>query len=464
MENQKEKKQSRAPHLLAFVIGLLLLASLLTYIVPAGQFSVGENGMIDGSSFAFLDKQTPVNPWEALMAIATGFINSANIIVIILALGGVTVVFLSTKRLDNLLDVSIARLQGKGIDVLVPLLTLAFIIYGFLCGGDWAITLVPIGCMIARKLKCDPVLGASFILISVICSSVFGPMTGAFYGQLLMGVPLYSGFGTRILLLIPIWLFTMFYLWRYAKRVAKDPTKSALGNTDWLNTNYDNVEIKDTKASSKDFLVTILFVAQTIGSAVLIAIFRKDMTIIVPLSIIFALLIGLVHGYRINQICEIFAKGIQSVAFIGFIIGAAGGINVVLSKGNIIHTIIHYAVLPPQNVKTGFALIGIAFIITLINIIIPSMTAKAAVICPLLGPMCDALGIHRQAGIVAFTVGDGVTNMISPALGMLIGGLEIAGVPYRKWLKFIMPYILILLAYGYIVLFILAQIGWTGGV
>ena len=464
METKKEKKVSRAPHLLAFVVGLLMVASLLTYIIPAGQFGVGANGMIDGNSFTFLDKQTPVNPWQALVSISQGFINSGSIIVVLLACGGINAVFLSTKRLDNLIDVAIVKLQGKGIDVLVPLLSLAFSLYGFVAGGDWCIAMVPIGCMIARKLNCDPILGASFVLVSIISTSVFAPMAGALYGQMLMGVKLYSGFGTRVLLLMPIYLFTMFYLWRYAKKVSKDPTKSAMGNTDWLSKNYDDVQIKEAKLDKKDVIVTLLFVAEIITTIVFMLKLQMDTSVFPAVAIVYSLLIGLVHGYRINQICEIFAKGIAGIAFVAFIIASANAISLVLSNGNILHTIVHYAILPLQNVNLGIALIGIAFVVTVINIFIPSLTAKATVMCPLLGPMCDALGIHRQAGIVAFTVGDGVTNMISPALGMLIGGLEIAGVPYRKWVKWLMPYILIVLAYGYVVLYILSQTGWTGGV
>ncbi|MBQ3272375.1 MAG: AbgT family transporter, partial [Solobacterium sp.] len=130
----------------------------------------------------------------------------------------------------------------------------------------------------------------------------------------------------------------------------------------------------------------------------------------------------------------------------------------------IIHTIVWAACLPLRNLGVGLAAVGIAIVVTLINILIPSASAKVAILCPIIGPMCDALSIHRQIGATAFKVGDAVTNMISPTLGMLVGGLEVAGVPYNKWLKWIMPFIIIMLLYGYVMLFVLGQIGWTGGV
>ena len=88
--------------------------------------------------------------------------------------------------------------------------------------------MVPIGCMIAKKLNCDPILGGAFILIGCMVGGIFSP-TGPMLAQLTMDVPVYSGFGMRMLLDIPAYLITMFWMWRYAKKVAADPTKSAMG-------------------------------------------------------------------------------------------------------------------------------------------------------------------------------------------------------------------------------------------
>lgn len=48
------------------MLGLLLLASFETYIVPAGNFAVDENGQVIGSEFEYFGHQTPVNPWQML--------------------------------------------------------------------------------------------------------------------------------------------------------------------------------------------------------------------------------------------------------------------------------------------------------------------------------------------------------------------------------------------------------------
>jgi uncharacterized ion transporter superfamily protein YfcC len=89
---------------------------------------------------------------------------------------------------------------------------------------------------------------------------------------------------------------------------------------------------------------------------------------------------------------------------------------------------------------------------TLINIIIPSGSAKAAITMPLMAPFGDLIGISRQATVMAFQFGDGFTNMITPTSGVLIGVLGVARIPYQKWLKWVFPLIAILFLLGALLL------------
>jgi uncharacterized ion transporter superfamily protein YfcC len=97
--------------------------------------------------------------------------------------------------------------------------------------------------------------------------------------------------------------------------------------------------------------------------------------------------------------------------------------------------------------------IGIMYIIqTFINIIIPSGSAKAALTMPIMAPFSDLIGISRQATVMAFQFGDGFTNMITPTSGVLIGVLGVAKIPYEKWVKWITPFMIILILLGFLLL------------
>ena len=47
---KKEKKPFKMPHLLWIMFGIIVLACLATYLIPAGEFAVNEAGQITGST------------------------------------------------------------------------------------------------------------------------------------------------------------------------------------------------------------------------------------------------------------------------------------------------------------------------------------------------------------------------------------------------------------------------------
>ena len=97
--------------------------------------------------------------------------------------------------------------------------------------------------------------------------------------------------------------------------------------------------------------------------------------------------------------------------------------------------------------------IGIMYLIqNMINILIPSGSAKAAITMPIMAPFSDLIGLSRQATVMAFQFGDGFTNMITPTSGVLMGVLGVAKIPYNKWVKWITPLMIILIILGFLLL------------
>ena len=93
---------------------------------------------------------------------------------------------------------------------------------------------------------------------------------------------------------------------------------------------------------------------------------------------------------------------------------------------------------------------GMYLVQTAINLILPSGSAKAALTMPLMAPFSDLIGLSRQASVVAFQLGDGITNMITPVSGVLLGVLSIAKIPYERWLKWAWKFILLLVIVGFL--------------
>ena len=71
---------------------------------------------------------------------------------------------------------------------------------------------------------------------------------------------------------------------------------------------------------------------------------------------------------------------------------------------------------------------------------------------PMMSQFSDLIGVSRQATVVAFQLGDGFTNMITPTSGVLLGVLSVARIPYEKWFRWVLPLILILILLGFLLL------------
>ncbi len=134
------------------------------------------------------------------------------------------------------------------------------------------------------------------------------------------------------------------------------------------------------------------------------------------------------------------------------VVGLAGGIIVVLQNGKIIDTLLYYLSQTMSDLgKTGS--VSVMYVIqTFLNIFIPSGSGKAALTMPMMSQFSDLIGISRQATVVAFQLGDGFTNIITPTSGVLVGVLGIARIPFEKWVRWVAPLVLMLIILGFALL------------
>lgn len=161
---------------------------------------------------------------------------------------------------------------------------------------------------------------------------------------------------------------------------------------------------------------------------------------------------GISMGHTPNKITGLFLEGVKDILSAALVVGLAGGIIVILEDGKVIDTILHGLSSSMKNFG-DIASVGIMYLIqTIINIVIPSGSAKAALTMPIMAPFSDLIGISRQATVMAFQFGDGFTNVITPTSGVLIGVLGVAKIPYEKWVKWITPFVIIMMILGFLLL------------
>ena len=168
------------------------------------------------------------------------------------------------------------------------------------------------------------------------------------------------------------------------------------------------------------------------------------------------LFMGVCSGLSINksasEIAKLFIEGMGDILSAAVVVGLAAGIVIVLQDGGVIDTIL-YGLSKSMNNLGAIASTEIMYgIQTLINIVIPSGSAKAAITMPIMAPFSDLIDISRQTTVMAFQFGDGFTNMITPTSGVLIATLGVARIPWEKWVRFIWKFILVLIIVGALLL------------
>lgn len=161
---------------------------------------------------------------------------------------------------------------------------------------------------------------------------------------------------------------------------------------------------------------------------------------------------GIAMGYDANRITRLFLDGVKDIQSAALIVGLAGGIIIILQNGNIIDTLL-YKLSESISGAGRMASVSMMYITqTIINLFMPSGSAKAALTMPMMSQFSDLIGVSRQATVVAFQLGDGFTNMITPTSGVLLGVLSVAKIPYEKWFKWVLPLILRLFLLGFLLL------------
>jgi uncharacterized ion transporter superfamily protein YfcC len=165
-------------------------------------------------------------------------------------------------------------------------------------------------------------------------------------------------------------------------------------------------------------------------------------------------------GLGLDGGAKAFSIGAAELTTTALLIGFARAIQVVLDEALVIDTIVYGIAQPLQAAGTELAAIGMFAVQSLANFFIPSGSGQAYVTMPVMAPLADLVGASRQVAVLAYQFGDGFTNILVPTNAVLVGILAIAGVPYEKWLRFVVPFMIKIWVLGSIALVVAVWIGF----
>lgn len=426
---------------------LTLIAGILTQIVPQGQYQrvkTLEGEKIIPDSFSFIDKKPlPIYHWfiawfEVLLY--EGNLLVISIIIFILIIGICFAIIDKTEVLKHVIRL-LAEKFSKNRILLVAIISLFFMLLGSMFGiFEEMLPLIPLILLLSFKFGWDELMALGMSLLATgfgFAAAISNPFTLG-VAQKLANIPIFSGFGLRLIVFLIIYLILLLFLIRYIKKLGrKELIDEKLNQKESRQKPLDKKLDKNIKKSIIFFaIMMVLMLIFIILTLFVKAISGLSLPLIAFVFIIIAIGTSIIGKISFKDFLKTAAKGFTGIAPAIILILLAMGVNLLIRKGNIIDTILFYASGQMKKMGSYGTSLGIYFITLFLNFFIGSASAKAFLLMPILTPLADITGVSRQIAVLAFQFGDGFSNVIYPTNPVLLIGLAISGISYPKWFKF----------------------------
>lgn len=446
----------RFPSAYTILFGLIVVAALMTWVVPAGQYERRFNAELN-RDVPVVGTYRPVEPnrqgiGDVIMAPVRGLYNpddgkanAIDVALFVLVIGGFINVVASTGAIDA--GIRKAMVLFKGHEKwMIPILMALFAFGGTTFGMAeetlaFYVLLLPI--MIAAGY--DTVTGVAVILLGA-GVGVLGSTVNAFATVIASdaaGVPFTQGIGLRLLILGLCWLVSVIYVMRYAARVRTDPSRSLVFGQS-VETDQKPVLTDNADFNAVHKLVLVVFALSFV--VMIWGVTSKDWWMGQMTGLFFAcsLIVGFIVRPGEQKFVDAFISGARDLLGVALIIGLARGIVVIMDAGRITDTILHWAEAKVTGLSEAMYINVIYWIEVMLSFFVPSSSGLAVLSMPIVAPTADFAGVPRHLVVTAYQTANGLVNLVNPTFAVVMGALAIGKVPYERWLQFMWPLLLLL--------------------
>ena len=426
----------------AILFAVLILVGVLTYVIPAGQYTLVDKKIVI-DSFKFLtDAENTTRlpfyrwftaPFEALFLGS----NSANMIMIVallLVLGGTFKVLEESGGLVSLVRLIMTKLQSKrfiAIWVITAVIMILSAVFGL---QEQLLILYPVFAMLCTALNWSRFTAISFVLIASgvgFTTAITNPLTIG-TASIAAGVSVTDGLWYRCIIFCVMYVITSLFLTFLAKRDEK--TAKDKFDTAGFITVSDEEHLEDIRKSKMIIALFSIALLSVIITTAIPALRSLAMVFMAVAFIVGTVIIGRVLLGSFAKLFKSFIGGIKDVFPSIVIIMVAFGITYIAQQGNILHTIFYYFYNTVSNISPYLAVIILYVFVLIIEFFIPSASAKAVLIIPML-TLAPIEGISITVIILTYLFADGYTNVLYPTCGTLLVGLGLANVSFAEWFK-----------------------------
>ena len=421
------------------ILILMILTYVLTLILPGGEYvrvPDANGNMVISADSEFRTAESGLPFWKWLLSpfLVLGADGSAALIAVIfflLVLGGAFNALTEYGLMNYMLKKIVSRFGAVRYRLML-ILIFFFMAIGSLVGSfEEVVPLVPIVVSLAVALGWDALTGIAMSLLAVGCGFAAGVANPFTIGvaQTLTGLPMFGGIWLRLLSFVLIYGLLSGFVVLHAKRVEKGQGAADAPGAFEKDPRMD--------AGLRVFGILLAVGIALILSSAFIAALRDYTMIIVALMFLAAGIAStLTAGMKGKELGRSFLKGVIAVSPSVLMILMASSIRYTMVEGHILDTLLHFAVTAAGGLSAAGAVLFVYLICLIMNFFIPSGSAKAFLLIPLIVPLAGMFGISAQLCIVAFAFGDGFSNVFYPTNPVLLISLGLADVSYGKWARY----------------------------
>lgn len=415
------------PHPMIIMLSFVGLATILTYLIPAGMFdrsmdeSTGREVVIQGSYK--LSANQPFGIGEMFLSVPKGIVEGADVVVLILIIGGAFYVVDKTGAFQSGLESLIHKFKNAKSFLLV-IVGLLFATAGALNGlQEEIIAMVPLLMLLSKKFGYTKIAVVAISLGSALIGGSFGPTNpfSVIIAQNIAEVPLFSGGVFRMVFLG----IALFFWIAYVIRTGKDQETQK------------EIHQEIPGKISISHLLILLLVALTFAIMIYgLGNWSWDYNEMSAIFFAMGLVSGIIGKLGVNGTAKAYSEGFSEMVFAGIIVGLARSIYLILQEGQIIDTIIFALFNPLENLPLGISAIGMMLSQAILHIPVPSTSGQAVLTMPLLTPIADLIGMSRQVVVLTYQYGAGIMDLVTPSNGGLMAILAAARISYKDWIQY----------------------------
>ncbi len=446
---------------LVLIFSFIVVAQLLSYAIPHGSYErapveddPGRSVVVAGTYETLTgDEDVTLPPWHFLLAITDGLASAQAIIFLIFLVGGVIEVLRRTGAIDAALHGAVDRL-GKTPWLLIGGCLLIFSMGAYTIGmGEEYVPLVPIIVTMSLAMRMDAVVAMGMVWIPYgigwACAGI-NPF-GVLIAQNIANVPLTSGWALRLAMMFVFLAVAFHHIYRYAMRVRQYPEQSLVAHIDY---SVGFQPPADLDFDGRRIAILSVFVLGLAGFVWGVSEFGWYIPELNAIFLGIGLLAAAIARMPAGETSRAFIEGAAAMTPAALLVGFARTIEVVLTDGQIIDTIVFAIAGVLEGMPAEASAIGMLVVQTICNFFIPSGSGQAFVTMPIMSPLATLTDVPQQTAVLAYQFGDGFTNMIVPTSALVMGALALGKVPYSAWFRFVGPLLLKIfaIAAGFLVL------------